>query len=350
MLGHVLIRDINEALPKAMPLLRAHGKTHTADSLANARATIEWDGIFVTEWTNPKRNVLFDPVRDANPFFHYLESMWILKGRNDVAFLHHILPRMTDFSDDGKTFHGAYGYRLRNWWTGDGGCIDQIEQAIGILKSSPKSRQVVLGIWNPARDLGATTKDVPCNDTLFLKLRNNQLHLTVANRSNDVVLGCYGANAVQFSMLLMYMAARLGVGVGSYFQESNSFHVYTDNPYWQWFEAEYAKDPDHWHAPLHGSRCKYSSWIDNNPFEHRLDRFHEELDTFFYEADSVISKGGGVIDNFAQSLAVRTAVQLWNALYWHRAKEPEKARTALWDVELPDWQCAAMEWLGRRQK
>jgi len=348
MLGHICISDINEALPRALPLLRAHGKRHTADSLANARETIEWDGVFVTEWWKPQRNVLFDPVRDANPFFHFLESLWILAGRNDVRYLAHILPRMAEYSDDDDTFHGAYGYRLRHWPFVE----DQIEEAIAILKRSPASRQVVLSIWNPQYDLGTKTKDMPCNDMLMLKLREGLLHLTVNNRSNDAVLGCYGANAVQFSNLLMYLAARLGCGVGSYFQVSNSFHVYTDNAYWKWFDTEYAKDPDYWHQPLHEARCKYAqlNTTDPNPFTNGIDYFDQDLASFFLMADEVISKGGGVLPQFSQHIVIRTAVSLWNALYWHRAKEPERARTEVWDIELPDWQCAAREWLGRRSK
>lgn len=350
MLGHTIISDINEALPRALPMLRANGARHTADSVANARETIEWPGPFITEWWKPNRNVLFDPIRDANPFFHYLEAMWILAGRNDVAFLEHILPRMREFSDDGGTFHGAYGHRLRHWGGYDF-AGDQIEQAITILRDKPNSRQVVLSIWDPARDLGTRTKDMPCNDMIMLSLRNGRLNMTVNNRSNDVVLGCYGANAVQFSMLFMYLAARIGCAVGTYYQVSNSFHVYTDNPYWQWFDAQYTKDPANWHQPIHDARCKYAE-LDrgSGPFSYGIERFDDELFTFLVEADAAIRAGGDAIPMFAQSLGVRTAIALWNTLYWHRQHDPERARTAAWEIELPDWQCAAREWLARREK
>lgn len=351
MLGHICIADVNEALAKALPMLLRHGKTFTADSVANARATIEWDGLFVTEWWKPQRNVLFDPVRDANPFFHYLEAMWLLAGREDVAYLAHILPRMRDFSDDGEVFHGAYGHRLRQW-PGEGGVDDQIEQAIAMLKKSPNSRQVVLSVWNPTKDLGTKTKDMPCNDMIMLKLREGRLHLTVGNRSNDAVLGCYGANAVQFSTLLMYLAARIGCEIGTYWQVSNSFHVYADNPYWLWFTEQYERDPDNWHQPLLEARCKYANLVrggeEFNPFAYGIERFDEELSTFMVEADAAITRGGDTIPQFAQSLAIRTAISLWNALHWHRAKDDERAYTELWNIELHDWQCAAREWLQRR--
>lgn len=342
MLGHISISDINEALCHALPLLRQHGVSHTAASVANANPTIEWPGMFVTEYKNPKRNVLFDPIRDANPMFHFLESMWIIAGRNDVKFLAHVLPRMSDYSDDGKTFHGAYGYRLRHHYL-----ADQIERAIEILSKEPTTRQAVLVIWDPTSDLGAKTKDMPCNDMLFVKIRHGRLNLTVSNRSNDAIWGCYGANAVQFSMLQMYMAARLGVGVGTYCQISDSFHVYTDNPYWKWFTERYQSHSDDWADPLCESRTLYQSIGDQNIFEDHIKNFDEELKIFFIEAE-VAMEHDTTIPLFARSAAVRTAILMYNVLYYHRNKQRALAKTEAWSIEVPDWCEATQRWLHRR--
>ena len=51
--------------------------------------------------------------------------------------------------------------------------------------------------------------------------------MTVTNRSNDMIWGAYGANAVHMSVLLEYMAGMLGYGVGAYYQFSNNLHAYT---------------------------------------------------------------------------------------------------------------------------
>jgi hypothetical protein len=352
MLGHIAISDINEALPRALPMLLRHGVPVTAASVANARPTIEWPGLFVTEYWNPVRNVSFDPIRDANPYFHYFEALWIIAGRDDVRTLAHILPRMADYSDDGSIFHGAYGYRLRNWHTGDGGCIDQIEQAINILRGSPTSRQVVLSIWNPAKDLGTKTKDMPCNDMIMLKVRDGHLNITVSNRSNDAVLGCYGANAVQFSMLQMYMAARLGLGVGTYCQVSDSFHVYEDNPYWQWFKAEYERNPDRWALRLHDSRTKYAELGCGNLFVDNTEAVDAEIAIFFMEVGDAITAGNGrpryVGLNNAKTTAVKNAVYLYNSLMSYRMGDYSAAMDYVWAVQSPDWQYAARQWLERR--
>jgi hypothetical protein len=142
------------------------------------------------------------------------------------------LPSLAQFSDDGKTFHGAYGYRLAKAFG-----FDQLEKAVELLTVKPDTRQVVLSIWHPQLDLGMATKDTPCNDMIMLDIVGGALNMTVNNRSNDAIWGAYGANAVQFSMIQEWLAARIGVEVGKYVQQSNNFHVYPDNPFW----AEYKR-------------------------------------------------------------------------------------------------------------
>jgi thymidylate synthase len=55
------------------------------------------------------------PGRNNNVFAQLAETAWVLAGRNDLAFLGHYLPRVADFSDDGRTWRGAYGPRIRRW-------------------------------------------------------------------------------------------------------------------------------------------------------------------------------------------------------------------------------------------
>jgi hypothetical protein len=101
---------------------------------------------------------------------------------------------------------------------------------IRLLKEDPDTRRAVLSMWD-AGDLAftGTGKDVPCNTHAYLQLREGALSITVCNRSNDAVWGCYGANAVQFSFLLQFLAAAVGARVGTYTQVSNSLHVYCED-------------------------------------------------------------------------------------------------------------------------
>jgi len=227
--------NVNEALPLGILAMRQFGVA--TDSRAGPVLRIP--GPVITTYRNPAQRVLFGRHRDANPFFHLFDALWMLSGSNAVSVPALFLPRIVDFSDDGQSFHGAYGHRLRYAQE-----FDQIEAACAALGANPGSRQVVLSIWDPVLDLGAVTKDMPCNDMIMLDIVAGELNMTVCNRSNDMIWGAYGANAVQFSVLQEYMAAMLEVKVGRYVQMSNNFHVYVDNPYWKSVEAG-VWDPTH---------------------------------------------------------------------------------------------------------
>jgi hypothetical protein len=347
MIGTLSVPDINHALMQALPLLLTCGQRHTAASLANQRPTVEWPGVFITEYTHPSRCVLFDEKRDANPMFHYLEAMWILAGRNDTKFLAHVLPKMAEYSDDGTIFHGAYGYRLREAFG-----KDQVDWAIEMLRAAPASRQVVMSIWDPVQDLGAKTKDMPCNDMIMCKVREGRLYITVNNRSNDVIYGCYGANVVQFSMLLMYMAARIGVGLGTYTQVSNSFHVYDDSPYWQDFiEGYHSPNKQDYYQYIEKHKNLYRQLGDANLFALRPELVDSELVDFFDHAIMQINDPDEepvMSPDRYQTTAVHDAVCIWNALHQMRDKDYKGALKTIDAMQSSDWRCGCDMWLKRR--
>lgn len=179
-----------------------------------------------TVYRNPHERVMFYPWRDANPFFHFYESLWMLAGRNDVAPLTKYVKRMESFSDDGKIFNAAYGHRWRHATKLD---IDQLTSIVKALQKNPECRRQVLKIWAIKYDLNQPTKDAACNLTATFQINTwGQLDMVVFCRSNDIIWGCYGANAVHFSMLQEYMARAIGVKIGSYTQVSVNFHAYRE--------------------------------------------------------------------------------------------------------------------------
>ena len=186
-----------------------------------------------TIYSRPRQRVLLNAERDPNPFFHLYESLWMLAGRNDVEFVSYFVKRMAEFSDDGKTLHGAYGWRWTNFFT-----HDQIESAIDMLHKDPTSRRCVVTLWDPYRDpikAAAGGKDVPCNTQIYFDIRDGEhLNMSVTCRSNDALWGAYGANVVHFSMLMEYVLESLKLRglpklqMGTYTQFSHDMHVYVD--------------------------------------------------------------------------------------------------------------------------
>ena len=213
-------RNVNDAYGQALRVLKARG------ALRESRAgpVLVHPGPVTTAYKRPLERVLFDPARDANPFFHLFEVLWMLAGRADVEWLSRFNSNIAKVaSDDGVTLHGAYGRRWRWHWG-----TDQLRRIGDGLRANPDCRRQVLQAWDPTEDLGnTTTKDVPCNVAAAFQVNpEGAVDLTVFCRSNDIVWGCYGSDAVTFGTLLEYVAALAGRPAGRYWQVSVNWHGY----------------------------------------------------------------------------------------------------------------------------
>ena len=145
---------------------------------------------------NPRERVIFDPVRDANPFFHVMEFVWMIAGSNDVKWIEQFNKRFRNFADVGTdTIHGAYGHR----WIHHFG-RNQIQLVADLLRADPTTRRAVMGMWDPRSDL-TPHADLPCNTQIMFRVIEGKLDMTVINRSNDLIWGMLGANAVHMTYL-----------------------------------------------------------------------------------------------------------------------------------------------------
>lgn len=190
---------------------------------------------FVTRLSDPNKNLVGGWGRRINPFFLFVESIWIWCGKNDVETLLPFNCRMVDYSDNGKSFHAAYGHRLRKYHRG----VDQVSEAIRLLEKDIHSRRIVIHIWNAPDDLGADTKDVPCNDMITVSIdENRKLRFSIFNRSNDLHWGL-PTNIYQFSTLGKLMANCLGLQYGNQTHFSNDLHIYASNPIAEKMESYY---------------------------------------------------------------------------------------------------------------
>lgn len=176
-----------------------------------------------TVYRRPTERVLFDAARNANPIFHLHEALWMLAGRNDARWLDQFVRNFSRrFAESSGEMHGAYGHRWRRHFA-----VDQIAEAIRLLRANPNDRQVVIQMWDAEVDFGIPDlKDRPCNTHIYFRADSGSLDMTVLCRSNDAVYGAYGANVVHMSILQEYVAAASGLPVGVYRQVSNNLHAY----------------------------------------------------------------------------------------------------------------------------
>jgi thymidylate synthase len=283
--------------------------------------TLEFPMPVCTTYMNPLERVLFEPKRDANPFFHLMESLWILGGRDDSEFPSQFNQGLLKYSDDGKVFHAAYGHRLRSCGR------DQLSLIVDKLKSDHDTRQAVLQIWDFHKDLNVVSKDIPCNCSIFFKIRNDKLNMTVCNRSNDVIWGAYGANVVQFSMIQEYVASMVGIKMGVYNQISDSFHVYTDNPQWEKLKNLPMEINDPY---LKGTAKPYSLIEEPSSFDIELQLFLNGEEQMGWD----------------NSFFPEVAIPMFEI--WYEHKESKRGFQYLDDIKASDWRLACEQWLARR--
>jgi len=285
-----------------------------------------------TAYRKPEERVIFWPQRDANPFFHLFESIWMMAGRNDVEPVAAYVANMRNYSDDGLSFHGAYGRRWRGYFG-----FDQLAVIIKALRKDPTCRRQVLSMWDAHTDLGREGKDLPCNlQALFSIGWGGALDMLVTNRSNDLVWGAYGANAVHFSFLHEFMARAIGVPVGRYRQVSNNLHVYKATlAQVEGIAATVSNIPDPYAAgevspfPIMGGN-DYPAWLG-------------EAEMFVEDPNAM-----GFTDPFFR----KVAVPMHQAYFIFKNKENphrfDEALERLQDVKATDWKMAGKEWLARR--
>lgn len=347
------VDNVNSALLMGMLAIKNHA--HIRESRYGDVLVI--DGPVTTTYEKPDQRVLFSADRDANPFFHFMEGLWMIAGRNDVAWISQFSKNIEQFSDDGVTFHGGYGARWRDWFmemksivddeeltATQLSTIDQLKICIDILKDNPDDRRVVLQMWDPEQDLNRKGKDFPCNLCILFSVSvSGRLDMTVMNRSNDMIWGAYGANAVHMSMLQEYVASAIGIPIGKYHQVSNNFHAYikTFDPLMEKMNLE-GLDED---GDLEVSN-EYSEGL-VKPFpmvNGSIEEWDKELGIFMSDGPLL-----GFKDKFFRKVAC-PMLESWRA--YKNTDDPkrfEKSIALANSISATDWRKACVEWLERRQ-
>lgn len=335
------VRNVQEALPYALQLL--HNEGQERDSRYGKVLVV--DEPVATVYSHPRERVIFHPWRDANPFFHFYESLWMLAGRSDVAPLAYYAKRMATFSDDGKSYNAAYGRRWRRARAGDPHeTVDQLPHIARLLEKNSNERRAVLQIWDHAYDLGYAGKDAACNTMATFQVnQKGEVDMTVFCRSNDIVWGCYGANAVHFSMLHEYIAARANYRVGTYTQISVNWHGYLETvgplmefktPHLDEIEAPYEMTPFQPY-PLSDGKLD-DTWDDDvRNFvtnDGRLPKVNHFKNRFFADVAWPIVQAHQIYKDYTNLGEAR----------FHDAID------ALTRCEAEDWATACRQWLERR--
>ena len=77
------------------------------------------------------------------------ELLWFLSGDTNVRYLQENKVRIwNEWADENGDLGPVYGKQWRQWVSKDGRVIDQIEEAIELIKKNPSSRRILVSAWN----------------------------------------------------------------------------------------------------------------------------------------------------------------------------------------------------------
>jgi thymidylate synthase len=167
------------------------------------------------------------------------ELLWFLRGETNVRYLHEQNVSIWDeWADENGDLGPIYGHQWRSWPTQDGKTIDQIQQAIELIKHNPDSRRIIVSAWN----VGELDKMAlpPCHTFFQFYVADNKLSCQLYQRSADIFLGV-PFNIASYALLTMMMAQVTGLKAGEFIHTFGDAHLYLNHL--QQAELQLARTP-----------------------------------------------------------------------------------------------------------
>ena len=188
------------------------------------------------------------------------ELLWFLKGETNIKYLvdngvhiwdndayryynelcvrHGVLPvdRETFLSAAGVEspvkgyrfgdLNHVYGYQWRSWPRPDGGFVDQIAQAVDLIRRNPESRRIIVSAWNVAEIEEMALP--PCHVLFQFYVAEGRLSCQLYQRSADTFLGV-PFNIASYALLTAMMAQVCGLQPGEFIHTLGDTHLYLNH-------------------------------------------------------------------------------------------------------------------------
>lgn len=174
------------------------------------------------------KKVLFDAV--------VRELLWILKGSTNINDgLKAYTPIWNAWADENGELGPIYGYQWRNWekfvWEEKTKSyqkhhVDQIQQALDMIKKKPSSRRIIVSAWNVA-DIDKMALP-PCHAFFQFYVVDGRLDCQLYQRSADVALGV-PFNIASYALLMSMMASECGLVPGIFVHTLGDAHIYLNH-------------------------------------------------------------------------------------------------------------------------
>ena len=168
------------------------------------------------------------------------ELLWFLAGDTNTRYLRENGVSIWDeWADDEGNLGPIYGYQWRAWPAPGGGHIDQLRQALALIRSKPDSRRIIVSAWNPAAlpDEGLSPREnvrlgrmalAPCHTLFQFYVCDGRLSCQLYQRSADIFLGV-PFNIASYALLTHMMAQVCELEAGDFIHTLGDAHLYLNH-------------------------------------------------------------------------------------------------------------------------
>lgn len=167
------------------------------------------------------------------------ELLWFLRGDTNVKWLQERGVTIWDeWADENGDLGPVYGSQWRSWPTPAGDTIDQIAEAVHLLRTNPDSRRIMVTAWNPVDVPKAQLP--PCHALFQFYVAGGRLSCQLYQRSADMFLGV-PFNIASYAFLTHMMAQQAGLDVGEFVWTGGDCHIYTNH--FEQVEKQLSREP-----------------------------------------------------------------------------------------------------------
>jgi thymidylate synthase len=155
------------------------------------------------------------------------ELLWFLAGDTNTAYLKaNGVSIWDDWEDEDGNLGPVYGKQWRSWATPDGRTVDQIQEVVETIRTSPDSRRIIVSAWNPA-DIPEMAL-APCHCLFQFYVADGRLSCQLYQRSADVFLGV-PFNIASYALLTLMMAQVTNLKPGEFVHTLGDTHLYLNH-------------------------------------------------------------------------------------------------------------------------
>lgn len=155
------------------------------------------------------------------------ELLWFLKGETNIKYLKENNVSIWDeWADENGELGPVYGKQWRSWQAVDGRVVDQISEAIDLIKNNPDSRRILVNAWNVGELKEMAL--MPCHTLFQFYVADGKLSCQLYQRSADLFLGV-PFNIASYALLTQMIAETVGLQLGDFVHTFGDAHIYSNH-------------------------------------------------------------------------------------------------------------------------